>query len=54
MNNDETHICRFFAFKIKADFEPIVLEGETLYERVEYLISGCSCGRSVSSRITAV
>ena len=45
----ETHTHKYFAFQTKAEFEPIFTNGEVLYRRVEYLISGCNCGKSLKS-----
>ena len=42
----DKHVCKFFAYTSKADFEPVFIDGEVLYRRNEYLISGCSCGKA--------
>lgn len=48
------HEHKYFAYNTKAEFEPVVVpnpDNAQLYQRVEYLISGCNCGAGIKMRL---
>lgn len=47
--NDYKHEHKFFGFQTRKEFEPVIVDGVTYYQPVDYLISGCSCGESRKS-----
>jgi hypothetical protein len=48
-NSDHEH--KFFAFQVKNLHEPVVIDGKTYYQDVEYGYSGCNCGAMVRVKI---
>lgn len=59
MTEYDDHIHKFFIFQVKADFSPATdylyssedKDHRTLYERVEYAILGCNCGKVVKTKV---
>lgn len=65
INDNGNH--RYFIFRVVEVFEPIGLDdldidmhlvelfelykGSTLYEKIEYAISGCNCGSSIKQKV---
>jgi hypothetical protein len=47
------HEHKFFVFQVKADFQPLPLDenGKQLYERYEYAVLGCNCGKVVKTKV---
>jgi hypothetical protein len=59
---EHVHQHKYFAYTHKSEFEPVDINKVVfrddyleppvqLYRRVEYLISGCSCGLAVKSKV---
>lgn len=48
------HEHKYYAYTTKSEFEPIFVDGEVLYRRTDYLISGCSCGLSTKSKVREI